>query len=943
MIAAYLKQTTPYSRENIQAALVGQPEIAANLVAIFRARFRPGISSDARTTAQQEASDAVTVGLTRVPSLDHDRIIRRYREVIGAGLRTSFYQGNPDGTEPPPVIALKLNPQQLTYLPAPRPKFEIWVYGPTVEGVHLRFGRVARGGLRWSNRREDFRTEVLGLVKAQIVKNAVIVPTGAKGCFYPKHLPNPQTHRAAWLTAGRQAYKDFVTALLSVTDNLVGKELIPPAEVVRYDDDDSYLVVAADKGTATFSDVANRVALDKAFWLGDAFASGGSTGYNHKAMGITARGAWRSVIRHFSEIGVNPQTDDITVVGIGDMSGDVFGNGMLRSRHVRLIGAFDHRHIFIDPNPEAETSVDERQRLFNLPSSSWGDYSAELISDGGGVFARSAKSIPISPQMRGVLPILGEAEQATPAEVIQALLQAPVDLVWHGGIGTYVKASQEQNADIGDPANDAVRIDGSQLNCTVVGEGGNLGFSQLGRIEAAQHGIRINTDAIDNSAGVNTSDYEVNIKILLNRVVDEGDLTQRQRNDLLKSMTDEVAARVLRTNYNQNVLLGNARYLGEAMVGPQERLMQWFEERGQLDRDLEALPSSEELQRRARDGRGLTSPEFAVLVAYAKLSLTDDLLHGKLLDDPWFGRVLFDYFPHALDDLADAIAAHPLRREIIATQLANTIVNHGGITFVHRAIEETGTDPQQIARAFIILSEVFEMSEYLSAVEALDGIVPTAVQSELYLEFRRQLDRGVRHLLSRPAGLRTIDEEIQHSRRPVHDLRAELDTLLAAAGLERLRTRITELEVQGVPRDLARRVATLLYNVDAIEIVDRATQEDRAALDVAEIYFRMAEVIYLDTAQAMLPELPREGRWDAAARSSLRQELYRLTGALTAQVLETGGDDPAAQVNAWTQSHSPQLTGLASLVQQLSVEEAELGLGQVWALIRDTQRLVKVH
>ncbi len=938
MVAAYLKQTTPYSRQHIQSALVQQPAIAANLVELFEARFVPGLPDETRLTSAAKATAAVMAGLADVPSLDHDRIIRCFLDVIEAGLRTSFYQQG-RGTEPPAVIAYKLDPREVAHLPVPRPEFEIWAYGPSVEGVHLRFGKIARGGLRWSNRREDFRTEVLGLVKAQIVKNAVIVPTGAKGCFFPKQLPDPQVDRAGWAAAGRRAYQEFVAAMLDVTDNLVGHQVVHPDRVVRYDEDDTYLVVAADKGTAAFSDVANRIAHERGFWLDDAFASGGSTGYDHKQMGITARGAWRSVIRHFSEIDIDPGRDEITAVGIGDMSGDVFGNGMLCSRVIKLVAAFDHRHVFIDPNPDPETAYLERERLFGLPTSSWVDYSSELVSAGGGVFPRSAKSIQVSPQMRELLPALGEAEAVSPTELIRAILQAPVDLLWNGGIGTYVKASSESNGEVGDPANDAVRVDGAQLRCTVVGEGGNLGLSQLGRIEVAQHGVRINTDAIDNSGGVASSDYEVNIKILLNQVVERGEMTMQQRNELLRSMTDEVADRVLRINYEQNVLLGNARYLSEAMLPSQERLMQALEARGCLDRELEGLPDAEGLRRRERDGRGLTSPEFAVLVAYAKIALTEDILASELPDDPWFEGVLVDYFPAALASMADAIKRHPLRRQIIATQLANRVVNRGGITFVNRAMEETGAATVDIVRAFTVWSELLGMRSYLAEVEALDGTVKTGVQSDLYLSFRRLTDRGVRNLLGRVQPLADVQTEITRYVEPVEDVLGALDRVLAPEGLSRYAARADALVTDGVPRELARRAAGLLYSTDTIGIVDLARGEELAAEQVAEMYFRLAEELHLEEVQALLAEAPRDGRWDSAAKSSLRQDLYRLTGALTAQVLQAEGGHVDAQVGNWSAAHSERLGGFKSLVQQLHDEES-LGLGQVWVLVRDVQRLV---
>ncbi|MDO5699081.1 MAG: NAD-glutamate dehydrogenase [Dermatophilus congolensis] len=758
LVATYLRQTTPYSLNYLEAALVENAEIARHLVSLFEARFAlaadgtDGADATGREQLEDAAAQGIEAALENVPSLDHDTMIRAYVDVIRAGQRTNFYQ--PADGLPPEAVAFKLVPGLVPHLPAPRPLVEAWVYSPRLEGVHLRFGKVARGGLRWSDRRDDFRTEVLGLVKAQMVKNSVIVPAGAKGGFCPKNLPDPQKDRGAWLAAGRSAYEQFVGALLTVTDTIRDGATVNPERVVRHDADDTYLVVAADKGTASFSDLANEVSAAYDFWLGDAFASGGSSGYDHKGMAITARGAWESVKRHFLEMDIDTQTTDFTVVGVGDMSGDVFGNGMLLSRHLKLVAAFDHRHIFIDPTPDPETSFAERERMFALPHSSWADYDTSLISTGGGVFPRSAKSIDVTPQMREALG-LGNAfadGHATPAELMRAILVAPVDLLWNGGIGTYIKATDELNSEVGDRANDAIRVNGADLRCRVVGEGGNLGASQRGRIEAAQNGIRINTDAIDNSGGVDSSDQEVNIKILLGTVEAAGRMTRPQRDELLRSMTDEVAEKVLRTNYEQNVLLANARHEGAEMSAAYERLMTWLEEHGGLDRDLEALPSSDELVRRGEKGRGLTSPELAVLVAYAKLTIEAQLLDTTLPDDPWFEQELAEYFPEPLREFTDALQGHPLRREIIATRLSNSVVNRGGITFVLRAMEDTGATLAEAVKAYVVAREVFRLRDFVLQVEALDCHVPTASQCELYLQFTRLLDTGVRELLATPLG-----------------------------------------------------------------------------------------------------------------------------------------------------------------------------------------------
>ena len=702
-------------------------------------------------------------GLDAVRSLDQDRIIRSLLSLINATLRTNYFQVDESG-EPKSYLSFKLDPALVPDLPLPRPRFEIWVYSPRVEGVHLRFGAVARGGLRWSDRREDFRTEILGLVKAQAVKNAVIVPVGAKGGFLPKRLPDQAVvGREAWLAEGVASYRTFISALLDITDNLVESAVVPPPNVVRHDGDDPYLVVAADKGTATFSDIANGIAQSYGFWLGDAFASGGSVGYDHKAMGITARGAWESVKHHFREMDVDTQSEDFTVIGVGDMSGDVFGNGMLLSEHIRLVAAFDHRHVFLDPNPDAAVSFAERKRLFELPRSSWEDYDQSLISEGGGVFARTLKSIPISPQVAAVLALPDGTTALTPQELMRAVLKAPVDLLWNGGIGTYVKASTESNSNVGDKANDAIRIDGSDLRVKVVGEGGNLGFTQLGRVEASRNGVRINTDAIDNSAGVDTSDHEVNIKILLDSVVRSGDLTQKQRNELLAEMTDDVAAHVLEHNYGQNVLLSNARAQTHSMLPVHKRFIRHLERRGELDRQLEFLPSDAELDRRDAAGGGLTSPEFAVLVAYSKMVLADDLLDSALPDEPYFQRVLKAYFPKGVvDRYEDRLESHPLRREIITTVVVNQIINRGGITFGFRAMEETGATPVEIARAHTVAREVFALDAFWEKVSELDNRVPVRAQAALYLESRRLLDRATRWLLQSRRSLLEVETEIEH-------------------------------------------------------------------------------------------------------------------------------------------------------------------------------------
>jgi len=915
-VAKYLRQSgSTFSQEYVESALVAHPHVARGLVDLFAARFDPERFPDTeagRTKRESRAKAHVATireALDDVASLDHDRIIRALLGVIRAGLRTNFYQPDESGA-PKPYVALKLDPKRVPDLPAPRPMYEIWVYSPRVEGVHLRFGKVARGGLRWSDRREDFRTEVLGLVKAQMVKNAVIVPTGSKGGFYPKQLPNPAVDRGAWLDEGIASYRMFISGLLDVTDNLVSGEVVAPRRVVRHDDDDTYLVVAADKGTAKFSDIANGISADYGFWLDDAFASGGSAGYDHKGMGITARGAWESVKRHFREMGVDTQSEPFTVVGVGDMSGDVFGNGMLLSEHIRLVAAFDHRHIFVDPDPDPAPSFAERRRLFDLPGSSWADYDRSLIAKGGGVFDRSLKSIPVTPQMVQALGLRPQTKSLTPAELMKAILLAPVDLLWNGGIGTYVKASTETNSEIGDRANDAIRVNGADLRCKVVGEGGNLGASQLGRIEAALAGVRINTDAIDNSAGVDTSDHEVNIKILLTGLTRTGEMTMKRRNALLASMTDEVAEQVLRDNYEQNVLLGNARAQEHAMLPVHERLIQFLEEHGDLDRALEFLPSDAEIARRQKAGAGLTSPEFSVLVAYSKLHLKNQLITSSLPDDAWFGTTLAEYFPTPLRrKFADQIATHPLRREIITNAVANSMINRGGITFTYRAVEETGASPEQVARAYVVCREVFDLAGYVARVEETDNVVTTAAQTSLYLEFRRLLDRAIRWFLTtRPATL-DIAAEVDRFRPGIAALGGRMSQLLQGREQARLLGRAKEFEAKGVPEDLALSAASLLDSYSLLDCIEIAADTGETLDDVAAVYFLTSDTFSIDAMLNRVTSLPRENRWDAMARGALRDDLYAVLDILTRSVLEVSrpGEPADQRLAEWSELNADAL------------------------------------
>ncbi|HZC14837.1 MAG TPA: NAD-glutamate dehydrogenase domain-containing protein, partial [Thermoleophilaceae bacterium] len=720
-----------FSDRYVEQVLVTHPHIAALLIDLFGARFDPE-STDQTTAGRltKQAEEAIDA----VESLDQDQILRRFLRVVCAMLRTNFFQraDEAQGEQPKPYVSFKLDPSQLDWLPDPRPAFEIFVYSPRTEGVHLRGGRVARGGLRWSDRREDFRTEVLGLMKAQMVKNAVIVPVGAKGGFVVKRPPE-SGDREELLEEVVDCYRTFIRGLLDLTDNIVEGELRPPPHVVRYDGDDPYLVVAADKGTASFSDVANGVAAEYGFWLGDAFASGGSSGYDHKKMGITAAGAWESVKRHFREMGQDVSTDEFTVVGIGDMSGDVFGNGMLLSQAIRLVGAFNHREIFIDPDPDPKTSWEERKRLFDLPRSSWSDYDRSLISAGGGVWPRTAKVIELSEEAQAALGV--DRPKLAPNDVIRALLRAPVDLLWNGGIGTYVKASSETHGDAGDKANDSLRVDARELRCKVVAEGGNLGLTQRGRIEYALSGGRINTDAIDNSGGVDCSDREVNIKILLDAVVAAGDMTIKQRNELLVEMTETVADLVLKDNYEQSETLSMAEAQAPSMLEVHQRFMRALEVATGLDRALEALPDEEEIAERARDHRGLTRPELAVLLAYSKVYLYAALLDSDVPEDPYLSAELERYFPPPLPErFREPLREHRLKREIVATQVVNNMLHGGGTTFAFRLHEETGAPASEIARAYAVAREVFGMRPQWAAIEALDNEVKAEVQIAMLLE-----------------------------------------------------------------------------------------------------------------------------------------------------------------------------------------------------------------
>ncbi|TQM67420.1 glutamate dehydrogenase [Actinomadura hallensis] len=912
--AMYLQQAgTTFSNSYIEQVLQRNASITRLIVRLWESRLDPALAG-----GEEERSAAIAEEiegeLEHVASLDEDRILRAYLSLVKATLRTNFYQGRP-------YLALKFDPSAIPDLPEPRPYSEIFVYSPTVEGVHLRYGSVARGGLRWSDRREDFRTEILGLVKAQAVKNTVIVPAGAKGGFVGKRLPDPSVDREAWQKAGIACYKDFISGLLDLTDNLVDGKVVPPPNVVRHDGDDTYMVVAADKGTATFSDLANEVAAEYGFWLGDAFASGGSVGYDHKGMGITARGAWESVKYHFRSLGTDVQREDFTVVGIGDMSGDVFGNGMLLSKHIRLVAAFDHRHIFVDPDPDAAASYAERRRLFELPRSSWADYDPALISEGGGVFPRTAKSVTITPQMREALGLDDDVKSLTPHELIKAVLTAPVDLLWNGGIGTYVKSSAESHADVGDKANDPVRVNGADLRCRVVGEGGNLGVTQLGRIEYARGGGRINTDFIDNSAGVDTSDHEVNIKILLDQAVRDGELTRKQRDNLLYEMTDEVGRLVLRDNYAQNVVLAASRAQAPEMLHVHARYLRKLERDGRLQRRLEFLPDDKALAERRKAGRGLTGPEFAVLLAYAKLALSDDLMASDLADDPYLESWLVDYFPTPLRErFRPYMDRHPLRREIITTTVVNDLVNASGSTFVFRMNEETGASSPDIARAYLVARDVFDMPRFWDAVEGLAHHVSEATQIAMLLEARKLTERGARWLLHNRRPPFDIRETIDYFAGGAATLRSSVSKLLVGADLAAFEQRRDGFAERGVPDELAEQCAAFVPMFSTFDLVGIAHQTGRPVEEVAEVYFDLADRLQLARLRERIIALPRDDKWRSMARSALRDDLYTAHAALTRDVLVTSepGVAPEERMARWSEKN------------ESAVQRAQQTLSEIW-------------
>ncbi len=911
----FLRQAAiTYSQEYMERALNDNPGIVRKLIEVFTLRFDPE-NAGRSDAAQKKLRAEINAALDAVASLDDDRILRRFLNLIDATLRTNFFQSGADGGHKS-YLSFKFDSKAIDELPKPRPQVEIFVYSPRVEGVHLRGGKVARGGLRWSDRREDFRTEVLGLVKAQQVKNAVIVPVGSKGGFVPKQIPANASRDDAQEEA-IACYRLFISGLLDLTDNLVDNRVVPPTQLVRYDADDPYLVVAADKGTATFSDIANQVARDYGFWLDDAFASGGSAGYDHKKMGITARGAWEAVKRHFRELGTDIQTTPFTTIGCGDMSGDVFGNGMLLSQQTRLIAAFDHRDIFIDPDPDPAASYRERQRLFALPRSSWQDYDKGLISKGGGVFSRTAKSIPLTPEIQNLTGLKSAA--LAPNDLIRALLKTNADLLWFGGIGTYVKAAGESHLDVGDKANEGVRVDASELRVKVVGEGANLGCTQLARIEFAKKGGRINTDAVDNAAGVDCSDHEVNIKIVLGSVVAAGDMTGKQRDRLLADMTDEVAGLVLNNNYQQTLAISLEAMQAYQMRDAHLRYMRSLERQGKLDPAIEFLPKDEELSERAAAGAGLTRPEIAVLTAYAKNDLFQALLDTDVPDEPYLAQDLIDYFPTPLrGPYTEAIRAHRLRREISATLLANSVVNRMGPTFVNSVAEETGFDVAEILRAYVVARESLQMRSCWQALSALDNKVGTDVQGQMHLDGRELLRRVTIWFLRNVPQPLDIGATVDIYQREIGQLRGEIDRHLSAFEAAAFERRRNDLLGSDVPERLAWEAAAFEPMAAAAEMVLVARDTGRKIGDVACAFFKVGSELQLDWLRASAEGGVVDGHWERLAMNAMIDDLFGQQRVLTSQALildEKLG--PEESVDAWLASHARTVRRTAELMQEM--------------------------
>ena len=936
--AKYLLQLgIPFSQTYMGDVLVGHSGTARKLVRQFELQFRPGISKKRRQADLDRVTGQITRSIARAKNLDEDRILTAFSGAVSATLRSNYYQAGDSGQEKS-YISIKLNPEELPEVPMPRPKFEIFVYSPRVEGVHLRGGSLARGGIRWSDRREDFRTEVLGLMKAQVVKNTVIVPTGAKGGFIPKQLPSGD--RDLVMQEVIASYKMFISGLLDLTDNVVDNKVVGPPNVVRRDSDDPYLVVAADKGTATFSDIANGLSADYGFWLDDAFASGGSAGYDHKKMGITARGAWEAVRRHFSEQGLDVQKDPFTVAGIGDMAGDVFGNGMLLSRKIKLVAAFNHQHIFIDPNPDIAASYRERSRLFKLPRSSWADYKEALISKGGGIYSREAKRVRLSTEARALLGIT--ATTMRPLELIRSILEMQVDLLWNGGIGTYVKARSESHADVGDRSNDPVRVDANELNCKVIGEGGNLGLTQLARIEYSQHGGRVNTDFIDNSAGVDSSDREVNIKILLGKVEANKKLTRKARNKLLVEMTDTVAAFVLRNNYLQTQAISMMEAQASDRIDEYARLITNLEKTGLLDRDIEFLPDEAEIDERRQKKMGLTRPEIAVILSYAKIDLYDGLTDSSQTFEDFLTTDPQRYFPPVLRRrYADLIPTHPLSREILATLIANNIVNRMGPTFVQRVKQDTGADTVTVARSYVIAREICQASEIWSTIESLDNEIPATLQQTMMFEVSRLLRHACYWLIERYGQQLDIVKAVAHLKPGMAAIYSRIFKIVSGTAKARQKKVIKGYLEMGVPEKLARRMAGLLLTRGGLDITDLAVNNKRDVFETAQMYAHMSNDLDIIWVNRAVEALDVSGRWQAIARSNLRDEFYHIRRDLVASIFQTRSrKTPLALYQAWADKNTAEVAKFEAVLAEMTLR-GEVDFAMLSVAAQEFRKLVE--
>jgi len=912
----YLKQLGyPFSRAYIIKAINNNPKISRLIVDLFKGFHDPSNGKDAESKAAGCAV-AIDYELESVDSLDEDRILRIMTAMVEATLRTNYFQRQEDGSAKP-YLSIKMDSRKVPEMPEPRPFREIFVYSPQVEAIHLRGDKIARGGLRWSDRHEDFRTEVLGLMKAQMVKNSVIIPMGSKGGFVVK---TPTKTREEFREEGIKCYKTFISGLLDITDNLKGEKVIPPKDVVRRDGDDPYLVVAADKGTATFSDIANGISQDYGFWLDDAFASGGSAGYDHKKMGITARGAWESVKLHFRQLNHNTQTQEFDVIGCGDMGGDVFGNGMLLSEHINLIGAFNHLHIFIDPEPDTAKTYKERKRLFEAVKG-WGDYNQKLLSKGGRIFDRSEKILELTPEIKKRLDIT--QDKVTPNELIRALITARTDLLWFGGIGTYIKSSKETHADAGDKSTDALRVDAPEVRAKVIGEGANLGVTQLGRIEFDEKGGKINTDFIDNSGGVDSSDHEVNIKILLSDVMSQSahKMDLKSRNKLLETMTNEIAEHVLRNNYQQAQALSLAELQARENLQLQEDFIKDLEREKGLNRVIEGLPDEETIELRMRTGKGLTRPELAILISYSKINFTNDLIESDIPDTKEMQNWLFDYFPDALQTKFEKeIKRHKLAREIVATTMANSLINRMGPTFIKSRMNKTGASPAEIAKAYIIVRDAYDLRDSWDTLESLDNQVPAEVQLKAMREIAQLSEHAISWFLTRLGRDLDIGKDIKSFGDGIETLRKNLDKVMTPGLKDMVKQRQSASERDGLPKKLAKHIALMPVLSSACDIIRISIEQKTDLLDTARAYFEIGDEFHMDWLRQQARFLPSDDHWQAEATSGLVDQLYSCQAFLTVRILKDTGSKlkkGESAAKTWMEKHSQQTGRLDSLFTEL--------------------------